>query len=755
MSNFSARIAFRGARTSHGFPQRSDYCRRWLWVVVGVWALVTGGCGGCGGHGTSADSADALLLDDDGVPLPDALQPSLHPELRSAGDKGATKAGGGRSQSDSSTAAKAVQPKKSGTPTPSGDADEPVFPTPQKPASTPQKRAPTPPKPDRPIDLADWKPSDYDSGLRAGDPRFLAAIGWLGEHSTDKETAGDQLVKLLESSVVALDMAPPTPGMKTKVTEAIVAALGVNGTPHARECLERLVAGTLKTADNQAAATAALKALLSQPRPENEDLFFRVLTAPQQPATADRAAPDPQILQQTAVSMINSAASESFRVRLANCMASTDLPSAVYEKLWALLAEPRSENLAAQVVLYESDQPDESQRQQLEHLIGVRSAAALAKLLGIPLLKDRPRSSATSVSAKTVAEPPRIGGVLVDSDGVPLPAAAQLPTQKAQTSARPKEAADWRLAASASDPYPVAGLLWTPDFAATIERRLRMIDGMEQGESLMLLASTVPSQPVRAALLRMLEKFWEEGPKGLDLLTAAETAVSEPGFLLLVKRLHRKDLPAAPANNAATGHGPNSNPTSGKTARVVGDREAKQQAERDAKQQRDQTAQHWMTFSDDLVRAMCQRFYAAALAKKAADNDSSDLPLAVHPNAQVVASYCADWPDGLQGKLAGLPIPPLRVHYLRIEQKARPSKLLAFYRRQLPSGDEHANPHGVWFDDLNVNKEQGTVRSIDILIAKPSKSTPLVLTQEQEVIVELLAVECAWSAERNPLSSGK
>ena len=144
--------------------------------------------------------------------------------------------------------------------------------------------------------------------------------------------------------------------------QAIVAALNANGTPAAQRILERLVAGTQNTADPQSAAEAALKALLQRRGRQTEDLLFRVIAAPEPPAATDHATVDPNKLRSVALDWVKSSASEAFRLRLANYMVAPATPQVTYHKIWDSLSEPRIENLAAQIALYQSDQLTDSAR---------------------------------------------------------------------------------------------------------------------------------------------------------------------------------------------------------------------------------------------------------------------------------------------------------------------------------------------------------------------------------------------------------
>jgi hypothetical protein len=138
-----------------------------------------------------------------------------------------------------------------------------------------------------------------------------------------------------------------------------------------------------------------------------------------------------------------------------------------------------------------------------------------------------------------------------------------------------------------------------------------------------------------------------------------------------------------------------------------------------------------------------------------AGSNGEDVPLKLHSPADVVAAYRWDWPAELGGKPAGLHGAPLRVRYVRIEQQARAVKVLAYYRRQLPDCEEHPLEQGIWLDALTSTTEEAAARSIDVLITKANKNLPSLADQEQRLIVEILAVECAGVGAKGLVSTGK
>ena len=91
----------------------------------------------------------------------------------------------------------------------------------------------------------------------------------------------------------------------------------------------------------------------------------------------------------------------------------------------------------------------------------------------------------------------------------------------------------------------------------------------------------------------------------------------------------------------------------------------------------------------------------------------------------------------------------LRVRYVRTEQKTTPSKVAAYYRRQLPECLEHAFPGCFWIEATSTDKTDAVTRSTDVIVSKASEAVPEMNDQEQELIVEILSIECAEIASPN------
>lgn len=554
-----------------------------------------------------------------------------------------------------------------------------------------------PKKSTRPQNVGDWKPQDFFSAQHDGDPRLTAAVQHLGNHSTDEPAAAELIAKLLESSEAnaASRGIEPNP----RLAETAVAALSANSAPQARQTLERLVAGTLPAANPQAAATAAFKAMLARDCPENDDLLFRVITVPDRPNQASRTEVDPQKLRYTAISFMRTAGSESLRVRLAQQMLAPETSATLYNQLWACLREARPENAAAQITLYQSLRLDQKSQDLLEQRLADQSGEVLTRLLGIPSSK---RGSASNAKSDAT-----------------------------------------------TDPYHLAEMIWSPDFAASVERRLRLIDSLGRETRLVVLASAIPNPSLRSALLRVLQRHWDEGPKGLEPFCKPEGVTVEPGFVVLTKTLLRKDDLGAGADKTARGSGVRPSGFAVKAARSSEMRQLKQLQEA--------IAQRWVDLSRNVVCATCRQFRQAAQAdlnSDARNRTAADvqIPVKPYPGAEVASVYRLEWPAGLSGKVAAAP--SLQVVCIRLEIKASPVRLLAHYRRQLPDCVEREIPAGRWLDSL-VQDDQGRVRSIDVLLAKASRNALGLPDQEQELTADILVIECESFAKKNPVSASR
>jgi len=156
---------------------------------------------------------------------------------------------------------------------------------------------------------------------------------------------------------------------------------------------------------------------------------------------------------------------------------------------------------------------------------------------------------------------------------------------------------------------------------------------------------------------------------------------------------------------------------------------------REKNKRQEQLGQQWMEFLPGHRQALCRRLYGGGPGKAErpgwgrSNGHDPDLPWKLPPHVEVAAVYRLDWPDGLSGKIDAPPL--LRVRYVRIEQKAAPVKVLAYYRRQVPTSKEHALAGSDWLDSIVIDKERLRARSVDVLVAKAGQSDSALRTRSR------------------------
>jgi hypothetical protein len=263
------------------------------------------------------------------------------------------------------------------------------------------------------------------------------------------------------------------------------------------------------------------------------------------------------------------------------------------------------------------------------------------------------------------------------------------------------------------DPKLATASLWNAEFNAAVEQRLAMIEKINQSGDLVALASAIPRPSMHEALVRSLKLHWDEGPASLEKLGAS----AEPGVLIVLKMLPPKKTAARVTSAGVT--------KTSKSAMLK------------ARQDEDKNANRWSECAEHVLKAMCDRLCLAAVA----DVEVDEVSIKPHPGAEVVAAYRSDWPEDCGDEMVCQPPVLLRVRYVRIEQLDRPSRIAAYYRRQLPGAQEHVTKDDFWLESL-TRAGNGAWRSVDVLMTKPKDNVPGAADQEQRVLVELVTVEC-------------
>jgi hypothetical protein len=289
-----------------------------------------------------------------------------------------------------------------------------------------------------------------------------------------------------------------------------------------------------------------------------------------------------------------------------------------------------------------------------------------------------------------------------------------------------------------------------------LEPQLGEVRSLEKQGPLVLLASTIPQDTTRTILAKLLRERAKEGPKALETAGMFDRMITDPGLLVLVKLLPRKDYKSSTKNPTGatprpprTGNGPSGSGSSTEAA-----------------QKKQQTEQEWLDASKKLVYAWCARFNAAATAKEAASTES-DEPAASTPNntaapklpedfalgadAKVTAEYHLVWPEKAPPQCAELKLGWLEIHYVRAEESGKLKTIKGFYKNKakVKPADVRTTDKGLWIENTKKDTQNDRRRSLDVLISRSDGKTTIAPVgsnaKEEDVetdyIIEVLSVE--------------
>lgn len=284
----------------------------------------------------------------------------------------------------------------------------------------------------------------------------------------------------------------------------------------------------------------------------------------------------------------------------------------------------------------------------------------------------------------------------------------------------------------------LAAPLWAPEFTKPLQARLDTLESLDAEALTIVLASTIPTDSMRAKLYRVLEsRFAEQGPQGLEAAGLAGDVLSDPGLLVIMKLLPRKEAKRAKSSvpnlsrlrerrSGSRGGefgGPGSAGPAGPGLRGVGPAGSPSGPGPTSPQQQPSTpAEEWTATAERLVRSFSERFMQAGHsgrgASAAAENRPVELP---GGKTTVVSEYHLQWPEDLadKDKLVGVPLDPMMVHYVRYRREgASVNNAVAFYRRYLARPVERTVATGTWIESLRAVPESGRRLSVDVLITR-------------------------------------
>ena len=531
---------------------------------------------------------------------------------------------------------------------------------------------------------------------------------------------------------------PPSQAELTELVEAIIAALGANGTDLACETLKQIIAGTIHTDDDEAAVEAALEMLVAHPCAENDALLLQALLTPESLRPADYQGPWPAgDLRAKVLELVQLAASSELRAKLADALADRLVRLIADDPIREFLLSPNPLNCSAQIVLYEKANPTRGIKDQLEQQLADYSAVALSRLLRIP---DEAKTGAGRRNPRTRQFSPRAGrplsGGFLPGPGTFHPRASRSrPNARRLTPGFPGDQVDVDLGPQ------LAGLLWSESFRALLESRLGEVRSFEREPNLVLLAGTIPYDSTRVALAKLLRARWSDGPEALEAVGLIDGPITDPGLLVLIKMLPRKDVQDASRGSVGVPYRGPRNARAGDTTSPA--------------QKREQAQQDWMAVSSDLVFAWCERFHALVLAKKKVLAERGDLAreptfelpagFAWGNGTKVIAAHHVVWPDEIPTEVSDPKPSLLKVHYLRALETNTLKKAVSFYSRQMQVKKSNIRTidNATWLDSQRLLPKTDRRRSIDVLITRADghASDAARDDEEADLLIEVLVSE--------------
>lgn len=488
-------------------------------------------------------------------------------------------------------------------------------------------------------------------------------------------------------------------------------------------------------------------------------------------------------LQTLALAVAKPIAKQEFRVKLATALTEKKTAEEFRGALQRFLLDSNPENLAAQFILLKGDAIDAAAKATIGSYLTTYSSQALASLLGVPTLSLKGQQGAAAGAPvpmsgmppsgpdAAMSSPPSIVPPTDASTPTPyMPPSSSYPGMGPGSTGAPQGISAIELAKQyAKDPdlaYRVGSQLWGGDFVGLVTSQLDEAPSLAAGASKIVLASTMPTDAVRAKLYEAIEKHWQEGPAALQAAGLGGAVLNDPGLLAIFKSLPRRDASqdrltplqmrarerrssqGGAGGDPGTGAGqPGADDTRSRKKFGAKKPKAGEAAEPAAPaasqpmsgqptpgqgvpgQQGGKSAEYlWMDASETLARAMCEQYAAAAkaAAEKGINVDKESRPIELPATANVTAEYHLDWPKGLAqpGALSSASPSVMTVHYVRLEQETSPVKIFGYFKRRMMRPVEHPATTGYWMESFRPLPKSDRKLSVDVLVTRKADLAP-------------------------------
>jgi hypothetical protein len=352
----------------------------------------------------------------------------------------------------------------------------------------------------------------------------------------------------------AADASMPTAKLsKSMALEMIITALGVNGSDSAEQTLEKIVVGAIPFGAHARQATQfALAKLVLNPSPRAKAFLVSVLAGPEiAPRPMGQQAYSGAQVRDDAARVVSMAAPSDLRAALAKAYDRPDVSPAARPMIEEILSAPAAVNVPAQLDLLNSPIASEPFKQRLQFVLMQENAAAVKQALkleasappaaaagpfaggGFGASRAAAPASLLGNMAKAFAGGTRAGGAGGSSSPAfpqnSLRLAAGGPASGMTVPQSPTvmmlRLAERMLSSQPVDAVAIAKKFWTPVFAKLLDKEIH--SDQSDGAPLVAALASLPINPARSELKKLLHRRWDEGPAAFG-----KTSDEKAGFVL-------------------------------------------------------------------------------------------------------------------------------------------------------------------------------------------------------------------------------
>jgi hypothetical protein len=606
-----------------------------------------------------------------------------------------------------------------------------------------------PAKPPLADDIKTWKKDEYLRARRENHPKLAEALAYARQYAPHDEKNARNFIDLL--TPIKQENNPSNPGgyaqpvmpASPQVIETLVLALAENGSDLAKKTLKDILAGEFAVDEDRAAVDAVMKSMTIHPSEENDDLLILLLTKPEslrKTGTPSSTGAQPLMtaseLRTKAQEAVKSA-SENLRIKLADQFVKSNLDS--NDPAVQLLLQEDPANLRAQLAIYQSEDLTKDTTAKLEQYFSNYASLAIGLTMGIPYgVEGMSPSGATPGYASgpppgyATGAPPGFGGVPSGFGGIPSPTTGTVPAPTTTEKLSDVERG-----------VKLAKTLWTSSLVGKLAEQLDEVRILEKSAPSIVLASEFPLDSLRGTMHKMLKKRQTDGPAALAAAGWNEKVLNDPGTLVLVKMLNRREkkLP-----KGSTGPGPGYGVPPPGASGTMTKAEAAKKAEAD-----------WYEESKKLVGLWCNRFEAAAQAQRKAAKKNApigepaptkldDFEFPKEKDTKVEDAYQLNWPEKAPAGLAEAKPGAIKIQYFHLTQTGTIKKTKTNFQKVMKNVEWHDTDKGVWADVApKTTGSSAPRRSLDVLIMKADQSAfdPIAKEEPTDLDIHVLSIEIA------------